>query len=85
MPVLEFIGAISGLWMGMATAQHPLNTFNEAFAHRVDAGRSCFTRVAGEPGTYGVPSNYDLDPLCNWRVVTVTETGPHKKLKLIRR
>ena len=85
MPVLEFIGALSGLWMGGAIAQHPLNTFNEMFAHRVDSGRSCFTRIAGEPGSYGGPTNYDLDPACNWRVVSVVETSEHKHLKLIRR
>ena len=85
MPVLEFIGALAGAYMGATVWASPLNNLNEAFSHRVDRGRSCFTRVAGEPGSYGKPSNYDLDPLCNWRVVSVTETGEHSHLKLIRR
>ena len=85
MPVLEFIGALAGAYMSATVGSHPLNNLNEAFAHRVDRGRSCFTRIAGEPGSYGGPTNYDLDPLCNWRVVSVVETSEHKHLKLIRR
>ena len=87
MPVLEFMGAALATFMVAHGGAGPLEVFNEAFAHRVDAGRSCFTRIAGEPGTYGGPTNYDLDYACNWRLTSVKESGEHEHtvLKLIRR
>jgi hypothetical protein len=84
MPVIEFIGALAGAYMSATVWSHPLNNLNEAFAHRVDRGRSCFTRVAGEPGSYGKPSNYDLDLICNWRLKKVTKTGPYDSWELTR-
>jgi len=85
MPVIELLGWMATAFMGGHVIDHPLNTFNEAFARRVDSERSCWTRIAGEPGSYGVPTNYDLDPLCNWRLARVTETGEHTVWKIIRR
>ena len=49
---------------GVASYQ-PLNTFNNQFAADVDAGKSCYDRVAGEVGSYGSPQDFSLDALCN--------------------
>ena len=41
-----------------------LNRANQSFSEQVDSKNSCWERVAGEVGTYGTWSNYNLDPLC---------------------
>ena len=44
-------------------AKH-LEDFNTAFAVRVDAGESCWKRIAGDPGSYGAYDNYTLSIPC---------------------
>ena len=85
MPVIELLGWAAATYMAAHAGHGPLEVFNEAFVRRVDSERSCWTRIAGEPGSYGVPTNFDLDPLCNWRLARVTETGEHTVWKIIRR
>lgn len=46
----------------------PLNNFNDQFAMDVDAGNSCFNRVAGEVGSYGSPQDFSMDFMCNYRL-----------------
>ena len=46
----------------------PLNNFNDQFVADVDAGNSCFNRVAGEVGSYGSPHNFSMDYTCNYRL-----------------
>ena len=46
----------------------PLNNFNDQFVADVDAGNSCFNRVAGEVGSYGSPHNFSMDFTCNYRL-----------------
>ena len=41
-----------------------VNRANQSFSEQVDSKNSCWERVAGEVGTYGTWSNYNLDPLC---------------------
>ena len=57
---------------------------NERFAHRVDAGRSCFDRVGGTEGEYGSPEHYSLDLACNYRITKTTEEGTVTRWRLIR-
>ena len=42
--------------------------FNDQFVADVDAGNSCFNRVAGEVGSYGSPHNFSMDYTCNYRL-----------------
>ena len=75
----ELFGAITIAYIG--AIYHPFNTANDvntAFAARVDAVESCWYRVNGEVGSYGLPwskqsdapaHNYSLDLLCRYRVV----------------
>ena len=84
MPVLEFIGAFAGAYMSATVWSHPLDNLNEAFARGVDSGQSCWTRTHGEPGSYGDPSQYDLDLICNWRLKKVTKTGTYDEWVLER-
>ena len=60
------------------------NEFNKAFAHSVDSGDSCFNRIGGEVGTYGKPSDYSLDLICNYRLKQVTKEGTYKEWVLER-
>ena len=89
MLALEFIGLVATAALSLSTpilspAVDALENFNTKFAMRVDAGKSCFDRVSGTPGTYGNPHNYSLDPLCNYRLKYVTRDGEHKVLTLTR-
>ena len=75
----ELAGAIFIAYIGAIS--YPLNMatdLNTAFAQRVDAVESCWYRVNGEVGSYGLPwskqsdapaHNYSLDLLCRYRVV----------------
>ena len=60
------------------------NEFNTEFAQRVDAGNSCFDRVGGEVGSYGKPSDFSLDLVCNYRLKQVTKEGTYKEWVLER-
>ena len=60
------------------------NEFNMEFAQSVDSGDSCFNRIGGEVGTYGKPSDYSLDLICNYRLKHVTKEGTYKEWILER-
>ena len=60
------------------------NEFNTKFAQHVDAGNSCFDRVGGEVGSYGKPSDFSMDLLCNWRLKQVSKEGTYKEWVLER-
>lgn len=60
------------------------NKFNMEFARSVDAGNSCFDRIGGEVGSYGKPSDFSMDLLCNWRLKQVTKEGTYKEWVLER-
>ena len=60
------------------------NKFNMEFARSVDAGNSCFDRIGGEVGSYGKPSDFSMDLLCNWRFKQVTKEGTYKEWVLER-
>jgi hypothetical protein len=67
-PVIELVG-----WAALALMSHgaisgPVETFNNHFAKRVDAGRSCFDRVSGTEGVYGGPHEFTMDLACNYRL-----------------
>jgi hypothetical protein len=66
MPILEAIG-IFVLTYAPITALDVngyVNKANQSFSEQVDSRNSCWERVAGEVGTYGTWSNYNLDPRC---------------------
>ena len=75
--VLAFL--ISGV-----AAYQPLNTFNDQFAADVDAGKSCFDRVSGEVGSYGKPSDFSMDALCNYRLKSKDVPSTSRKWYLER-
>ena len=84
--LMEAIG-----WIAIAYGSHtalPLadavDRYNNRFAHRVDAGRSCYNRIGGEVGSYGSPSDFDLDPACNYRLETYQVEDTVTKWRLIR-
>ena len=60
------------------------NEFNTEFAQSVDAGNSCFDRIGGEVGSYGKPSDFSMDLLCNWRLKQVTKEVTYKEWVLER-
>ena len=62
----------------------PLNTFNDQFAMDVDAGKSCFDRVGGESGSYGKPSDFSMDALCNYRLKSKDVPSTSRKWYLER-
>ena len=68
MPVAEFISAMVGAVISMATVAPSINEYNNHFAMEVDRGSSCFTRVSGFEGVYGGPEEFELDGLCNYRI-----------------
>jgi hypothetical protein len=78
-------------WLAVAFGSHAvlpvsagIDKFNNRFAHRVDAGNSCWDRVSGESGVYGGPHEFTLDALCNYRIETYEEPGTVTKWRLIR-
>ena len=89
---MEIIKGIGWIASVMLPALSPVGTmitdktneFNTAFAQHVDAGNSCFDRVGGEVGSYGKPSDFSMDLLCNWRLKQVTKEGTYKEWVLER-
>ena len=76
MVITEFVSAVAAAYIGVGLIPgQVLDQVNTEFAKRVDSARSCFYRVAGEPGSYGNPHNYSLDLLCNYRLVKVIREG----------
>ena len=70
MIIPEFFGYMVAAYIAVGIVPlEALDHVNTEFAKRVDAGQSCFNRVAGEPGSYGSPLNYSLDLLCRYRLV----------------
>ena len=86
MPLIEFIGWIAAAYAGHTAlpVADAVDHYNREFAIAVDAGDSCFNRVSGEYGIYGGPHEFDLDPLCNYRIETYEEPGTVTKWRLIR-
>ena len=58
--------------------------FNMEFVQSVDSGDSCFDRIGGTVGTYGKPSDYSLDLICNYRLRQVTKEGTYKEWHIER-
>ena len=79
------MGYVLALIISALAANQPLNTFNNQFAMDVDAGNSCFDRVAGEVGSYGKPSDFSMDYMCNYRIhmEEVPSTSTKWKIKRI--
>jgi hypothetical protein len=79
------MGYVLALIISAVAANQPLNTFNDQFAADVDAGNSCFDRVAGEVGSYGKPSDFSMDYMCNYRIYMeeVPSTSTKWKIKRI--
>ena len=86
MPIIEFIGWLAAAYTGTTAlpVADAINHYNDRFAIRVDAGRSCFDRIGGEVGSYGSPGDFDLDPLCNYRLQTYQVEDTVTKWRLIR-
>lgn len=70
MPIMEAIGwfVITFAPLSMSGVGPAIDRANEGFTMQVDTGNSCWDRVGGEVGTYGKPSDYSLDLMCNWRI-----------------
>ena len=77
MPIMEFLGWLATATVGAQTLPlaDAVNDYNNHFAMEVDRGDSCFTRVSGFEGVYGGPHEFDLDPLCNYRIKRVAREG----------
>ena len=77
MPIIEALGWIAVTFGSNMALQpgHMLENYNNHFAMEVDRGDSCFTRVSGFEGVYGGPHEFDLDPLCNYRIKRVAREG----------
>jgi hypothetical protein len=86
MPIIEFIGWLAAAYTGTTAlpVADAINDYNTKFAMAVDAGDSCFDRIGGEVGSYGVPGDFDLDPLCNYRLETYEMEDTVTKWRLIR-
>ena len=86
MPIIEAIGWLAAAYTGAVAlpVAGAINQYNNRFAIRVDAGRSCYNRIGGEVGSYGSPSDFDLDPTCNYRVETYQVEDTVTKWRLIR-
>ena len=86
MPIMEFLGWLATATVGAQTLPlaDAINNYNNHFAMEVDRGSSCFTRVSGFEGVYGGPHEFDLDPLCNYRLESYEVEDTVKKWRLIR-
>jgi hypothetical protein len=86
MPAIEFLGWLAAAYMGHTALPiaDALNDYNTKFAMSVDAGDSCFDRIGGEIGSYGVPGDFELDALCNYRIQTYEVEDTVTKWRLIR-
>ena len=63
------MGYVLAFLISAVAANQPLSTFNDQFAMSVDSGDSCWDRVAGEVGSYGKPSDFSMDYMCNYRLM----------------
>ena len=75
MGIITGLGWVAAAYMGtlaLPTAQ--LDNYNKGFAYKVDHNQSCFTRIGGIHGAYGKPSDYSLDPVCNYKLKKVEGT-----------
>jgi hypothetical protein len=45
-----------------------VDKYNDRFAMRVDAGKSCWDRVSGKVGVYGGPHEFTMDAMCNYKL-----------------
>ena len=82
---ITFIGWLAAAYMGtLALPAAQLTKFNHDFAVSVDAGDSCWDRVAGTPGMYGSPENYSLDIVCNYKLTHETVNKDVKVWRLGR-
>jgi len=89
MEIMTGLGWIASVFLpamspvgGMITEK--TSQFNSEFAQSVDSGDSCWNRVGGTVGTYGKPSDYSLDLICNYRLKQVTKEGTYKEWVLER-
>ena len=78
------MGYILAFLISAVAANQPLNTFNDQFAMDVDAGKSCFDRVGGIEGSYGKPSDFSMDALCNYRLKSKDVPSTSRKWYLER-
>ena len=78
------MGYILAFLISGVAANQPLSTFNEQFAMDVDAGKSCFDRVGGEVGSYGKPSDFSMDYMCNYRLKSKEVPSTSRKWYLER-
>jgi len=85
MEIITGLGWLAAAYMGtLALPGATLNSFNDEFAYKVDHNQSCFTRIGGVHGSYGQPSDYSLDLLCNYRLTSEMVTKDTKVWKLHR-
>ena len=87
MPAIEFLGWLAAAYMGHTAlpVADAINDYNNHFAMEVDRGDSCFNRVSGIEGHYGGPEEFDLDPMCNYRIQTYEVEGTITQWQLIRK
>ena len=78
------MGYVLAFLISAVAANQPLNTFNNQFAMDVDAGKSCFDRVSGKVGSYGKPSDFSMDALCNYRLKSKDVPSTSRKWYLER-
>ena len=78
------MGYVLAFLISSVAANQPLNTFNDQFAMSVDSGDSCWDRVAGEVGSYGKPSDFSMDALCNYRLKSKDVPSTSRKWYLER-
>ena len=78
------MGYVLAFIISAVAANQPLNTFNDQFAMSVDSGDSCWDRVAGEVGSYGKPSDFSMDALCNYRLKSKDVPSTSRKWYLER-
>ena len=78
------MGYVLAFLISAVAANQPLNTFNDQFAMSVDSGDSCWDRVAGEVGSYGKPSDFSMDALCNYRLKSKDVPSTSRKWYLER-
>ena len=78
------MGYVLAFLISAVAANQPLNTFNDQFAMDVDSGDSCWDRVGGEVGSYGKPSDFGMDALCNYRLKSKDVPSTSRKWYLER-
>ena len=82
---ITFLGWLAMAYAGtLAIPAAQLDNFNTKFAAGVDSGDSCWDRTSGTSGTYGHPSDYTLDIVCNYRLTHETVSKDVKVWRLSR-